>query len=142
MGYAKTLFLVYNKKTYILIRYIRRQDSMGSDHNIHKSLFQVLDGLFLLPACPEPGQQINPHRIIFHPLYKGIIMLLGQDRGRNQIHHLLSFLYRLKSCPDGDFRLTIAHIPADQPVHDLGAFHILFGGLNGRKLVFRFLKRE
>ena len=66
-------------------------------------------------------------------------MLLRQDRRRHQIDHLFSFLHRLKGRPQGNLRLSVAHVSADQPVHDLPALHILFRILDGRQLVLRFL---
>ena len=69
-------------------------------------------------------------------------MLLGQNRGGYQIYHLLSLLYRFKRGTDCNLRLSIAHIPADQTVHDLSALHIPFGGFDGGKLSFRLLKGE
>ena len=67
-------------------------------------------------------------------------MLLGQDRGRHQIDHLTALLDCLKRGPDGNLRLAVAHVPADQPVHDLRAFHVIFGILDGLDLILRLLK--
>ena len=58
-------------------------------------------------------------------------MLLGQNGGRHQIHHLFSVLQCLKSRPKRDLRLTIAYVTADQTVHDLPALHVFLGGVNG-----------
>ena len=66
-------------------------------------------------------------------------MLLCQNSSRHQIHYLLALLYCLEGCPDGNLRLAVAHIPADQPVHDLGTHHILFDRLDGRQLPFGLL---
>ena len=113
---------------------------MGSNHDIHKALFQVRYGLFLLRRGPETAQQIHAHREILHTLDEGVVMLLGQNRGRHQIDHLLVFLNRLESRPDRDLRLSIAHVAADQAVHDLRAFHVLLGGFDGKLLIRRLLK--
>ena len=69
-------------------------------------------------------------------------MLLRQDRGGDQVGHLFSLLHRLERRPQCDLRLPVAHIPADQTVHDLMALHILFGILDGRKLPVRLLIGE
>ena len=64
-------------------------------------------------------------------------MLLGQNRGRHQKNHLFSILYGLEGCPDRNLRLSVAHIPTDQPVHDLRTLHILLRSLDGCQLVIR-----
>ncbi len=51
-------------------------------------------------------------------------MLLGKDGGGHQIDYLLALLHGLKCCPDGNLRLAIPYIPADQAVHNLPALHI------------------
>ena len=47
VGYAKALLLVHHKKSQILEIHILGQDPMCSDYNVHLTLFQVLDGMFL-----------------------------------------------------------------------------------------------
>ena len=66
-------------------------------------------------------------------------MLLRQDGGRNQIHHLLFILNRFEGGAQGDLCLSIAHVTADQTIHDLPAFHITLGGIDGIQLVLRLL---
>ena len=113
---------------------------MRTDHNIHKSLFQVLHSLLLFCTCSEPTKQVHSHRKILHPLHKGIIVLLRQNRGRNQINDLLSLLHRLEGSSDGNFRLAVSHITADQAIHNLAALHILLSSRNCSKLILRLLK--
>ena len=142
VGYAKTLLLIDDKQPQILEFYILRQHSVGADHNIHQALLQIRDGLLDLPRGAEPGQQLHPHRKVFHSLGKSIVMLLGQNRGGHQIHHLLALLYGLESRPYGNLRLAVPHVSADQPVHDLAALHIRLGVGDGRQLILRLLKGE
>ena len=115
---------------------------MGADDDVYKPPLRVLNGLLLLGRSAETAHQIHPHRELLHPLDKGIVVLLGQDGGWNQVDHLLVLLNRLEGRPDGDLRLPVAHVPADEPVHDLGALHIMLHSLDGRKLVLRLLKGE
>ena len=115
---------------------------MGADQNIHLPLAKIRHRLFLLRTCAEPAHQIDAHGKILHSLLEGIIVLLGQNGGGHQESHLLSVLYRFKSRPDGDLRLAVAHVPADQAVHDFVAFHVLLGSGDGGKLILRFLEGE
>ena len=115
---------------------------MSPDQNIHQTFLQISDCLFLLAGGTEPAQKIHAHRKILHPLYKCIVMLLCKDRRRNQIDYLLSFLNRFKCHTDRNLRFSISDIPADQPVHDLRAFHVLFCRLDRLQLILRLFKRK
>ena len=83
VGHPETLFLIDDQKPQILELDIRRKDAVRPDNNIHLPFPQILHRFFLLRRRPETGHQINPHREILHSLDKGIIMLLGKDRGRH-----------------------------------------------------------
>ena len=69
-------------------------------------------------------------------------MLLRKNRSRDKIYHLFSFLNRLKCRPDGDLGFTVSHIPADKPVHDLAALHIVFRIFNRLNLILCLFKGE
>ena len=140
MSHAKPLLLVNNQKTQILKYHVFGKYPVGANHNIHHAPLQILCGLFHLAGRTEPAHQIHPHREVLHPLDKVIVMLLGQNRGGHQVYHLFSILNGFKCRPDGNFRFSVAHVSADQPVHDFPAFHITFGSLNGQLLVFGFIK--
>ncbi len=99
---------------------ILRKDAVRSDHDVHLPFFSDPSSrFFLLARRAETRQHIDPHREILHPLHKGIVMLLRQNCGRHQIHNLLTLLNRLKGRPESDLGLAVAHIAADQSVHDL-----------------------
>ena len=142
MGNAKPLLLVNNQQSQVLKLHILGQDPVGADYNVHHSLAQVLQGPFLPGRRAEPAQHIHPHRKILHPLHKCIIMLLGQNRGWHQVHHLLAVLDSLKCSPQGHLRLTVPHITANQAVHDSPALHILLHRVNGIHLVIRLIIGE
>ena len=69
-------------------------------------------------------------------------MLLRQNRCGHKIDDLFSLLDRLECSADGNFCLSVSHIPADQPVHDLCTLHIMLCIFNGLNLVLRLLKRK
>ena len=140
VGNTKALFLIDDQQSQIFKLHIFGQHPMGADQDIHQTFFQILDRLFLLTGGTEPAQKVHAHRKILHPLYKCIVMLLCKDRGRNQINHLFSLLDRLKCHTDRNLRLPIAHISADQPIHDLRALHILLCRLDRLQLILRLFK--
>ena len=115
---------------------------MRADDNVHHPFFQVFHGLFLLGSGPEPAEQVDPDREVLKPLHKGIVVLLRQDRSGHKVYHLLALLDRLKGGPDRNLCLAVAHVPADEPVHDLRALHVMFRIFDGLHLVFCLLKGE
>ena len=104
---------------------------MRTDYDIHQPFPQPLQSFLLLGRSTEPAHHLDSNWKIFHPLNKGIVMLLGQNRSRDQIDHLLAVLYCLKRGPQGDFCFSVSHVAADQTVHDLWTFHIRFYSVNG-----------
>ncbi len=142
MGNPKPLFFVNNQKAQILKFYILGQHPMGANHHIYQAFFQIVYGFLHFRAGTEPGQQIHTYRKVLHPLQKRVVMLLGQNRSRHQINHLLTFLYCLKRRPQSDLCLPIAHIPTNQPVHNPPAFHIPLCGFYGVQLILGFFVRE
>ena len=67
-------------------------------------------------------------------------MLLRQNRCRYQVGDLLSILHGLECGTDGNLRLSIADIPADESVHDFVRLHVLLGVLNRLQLILCLLK--
>src|SRR3990172_4992431 len=52
-------------------------------------------------------------------------MLLGKHRGRHKNRDLLIVEHRPESGPHRHLRLSVAHVPAYEPVHGFGFAHIL-----------------
>ena len=142
MGNAETLLLVYDQKSQVLILHILGKHSVGTDHNVHLSFFQVLERLLLLGRSAETAEQIYPYWKFLHSLDKGIVNLLGQNGSWRQIHHLSALLHLFKGSAEGNLCLAISNISTHQAIHDPGALHVTLGILNGIQLVFRFFIRE
>ena len=140
MCHAKTLFLINDQKSEIFKLYIFRQDTVCPDQDIDQTFLEICQRFLLFCRCPETAEQIHPHRIIFHPLHKIIIMLLCQDRCRHQKYNLFALLCRFKCRTDRHLCLTISDIAADQSVHDLIAFHIFFDCFDRFQLIIRLFK--
>ena len=140
VGHAEPLLLIDDQQAQVLEGHIPREHSVGADDNIHCPLLQSCNGLSDLSPGSEPAHQLYCHGKILHSLDKGCIMLLGKDSGGHQVDHLLSLLNCLEGGTDGDLRLAVAHVAADQTVHHLPALHVRLGGCDGIQLVLRLLK--
>ncbi len=142
MSDTKTLLLVDDQKSQILELHIRRQHSVGSDDDIHHALFQILYRLLDLRRRAKSAHQCNIYREILHSLHKSVVMLLRQDRGGHQVYHLFTLLHRFEGGTNGDLGLAVAHISADQSIHDPVALHVRLGIHDGIQLVLRLLEGE
>ena len=138
MRNSKPLFLINDQQAKIFKLYIFGKNSVRSNDHIYLTFFQIFDCLLLLCRSPESAQQFHTHRKFLHPLDKGIINLLCKDCGRCKISYLSALLHFLKRSTQSHFCFAIAHISTDKPVHNLSAFHITFGILNGTELILSF----
>ena len=142
MSHAETLFFIYDQKSQVFILHVFGKEPVCPDDHIHDSFFQAFHRLFLFPGSTESGHHPDGHRIILKALAECIVVLLGKNRCRYQICHLFSVGHSLEGRPDGYFRLSVSHIPADEPVHDFRTFHVPLHVLYGIELVLRFLIRK
>ena len=69
-------------------------------------------------------------------------MLEGQDRRGREHGHLLRVVHCFEGGAHGDFRLTVAHISAEQAVHGQCGFHVVLNVSNGSDLVVCFVELE
>ena len=142
MGNAEALLLVDDEKSQVPELNIFREQPVRSYDDIDEPFLKILDRLFDLCGRTETAQKLNAHRKILHALQECPVMLLGKDRRRHEIGHLLAVHHGLKGCAECNLSLPVADIPADQPVHDLPAFHIPLGVLDRLQLVLRLLVGE
>ncbi|CDE94401.1 unknown [Acidaminococcus sp. CAG:542] len=142
LGHPEPLFLVDDQKPQVVEFHIRVQDPVGSDEHIDFAFRHLFHDLFLLFGGPEPTEHFHPDSEGPHPLGEGQEMLLGQHCGGGQHRHLFPVHDRLEGGPDGYFRLPIAHVPAQEPFHGYGLFHVRLDFGDGFQLVGGFLKGE
>ncbi len=128
---AEALLLIDHKKPQALERHILGQEPVRTDHDVHPARSDARQGLFLFCSCAESGQHLHAHRVFLHALREGIEVLLCQNCCGNKNRDLPAVLHCLEGRPDGNFRLSKAHVAADQTIHDLVRLHILLGICNG-----------
>ena len=69
-------------------------------------------------------------------------MLLREYGGGHEEGNLFAVLHGFERGAQRHFRFAVAHIAAQQAVHDSAAFHIAFDLFNALELVRRFRIRE
>ena len=122
--------------------HISLQQPVGTDYDINITLLQFFKRLLNFFIGNKTADHSDSSPEGFQPFPAGEQMLLRQYRGGNKQGRLFSVHYRFKCCPQGHFRLAVAHVAAQEPVHRYGFFHIRLNFGNGLHLVRRFLKGE
>ena len=142
LGHPEPLFLIDDQQAQVVEFHIRVQDPVGADKHVNLAFRHPFHDLPLLFGGPEPAEHLHPHPEGAHPLGKGQQVLLGQDGGGSQYCHLFAVHDGLEGGPDGHFGLAVAHVPAQEPFHGYGLFHVRLDLSNGLQLVRGFLKGE
>src|SRR5690606_34242727 len=83
-------------------------------------------GFFDLLAAFETIDIINVCRHAFQSFRESTVMLQRQNGRRNQYRYLFAICYSFKGSTDSDLGFTETHIPADQSIHWMRRFHVLF----------------
>ena len=142
VSHTESVLLVDDHQPQVFEAHVLLQDAVSADYDIHHAGLGRVHHLVLLLVRPEPAQDLHFDRVGGEPLGEGGVVLLGQHRGRHQDGDLHPFVDRLEGCPQRDFGFAVAHVAADQAVHGLVGFHVVFDFVDGLHLIGRFLVRE
>src|SRR5437667_9724221 len=105
---------------------------MRADQDIHGAGLRLLKYLLLLSRSAKAADHFSAHRKPRHSLPEGVVMLEGEYRRGCEDGHLFSVLHHFEGSTHGEFRFTVAHVAAEQPVHGLGALKIALDLLERR----------
>ena len=115
---------------------------MGADQDVDLALGEALDGLALVGRRAEAADLLDDERLVAQALGERAEVLLGEDRGRHEHHHLLAGARRLHGGAQRDLGLAVADVAADQPVHRPLGLHVGDHRLDRVALVGRLAIRE
>ena len=118
------------------------QQLVGADEDVDLALGQPVERLRLFLGAPEARHFGDLHRPVGEAVGEGLVMLLGEQRGRAEHGDLLAVGHRDEGGAQGDFGLAEADVAADQAVHRLAGVHVVDHGVDGGELVGRFLEAE
>ena len=108
---------------------------MGPDDNVHLALSQCLEGFPLLFGSSESIQILHAAGEVFQSVAEGAVVLKGQQSSGYEHGHLFAVGHGFKGSPQGDLRLSKAHISTNEAVHWHGTFHIRFDIGRGLHLI-------
>ena len=115
---------------------------MGTDEDVDLALGKAGHGLPLLGGGAEARHVLDGHRVVLETLGERAVVLLGEDRGRRQHHHLLAVLGGLERGAQRHLGLAVADVAADEAVHRPRRLHVGLDELDGVALVRRLVVGE
>ena len=140
--HPEPLFLVDHHQPQVRELHVPPEQPVRPDQDVHLPRRQPLDHPPRLPLRPEAADDLDRNWVVRHALRERLVVLLGQDRRRDQHRHLLSVHRHLERRADRQLRLPVPHVPANQAVHRPRALHVPLDHLQRRVLVLRLLVRE
>ena len=142
MPHAEALVLVHNQQAQVLKLDVFRQQPVRADQDIDLPRLHPRHNIFLFLRGAEARNHFDVDGELRKPLLECLEMLKAENRGGRQHRDLFPVLHRFEGRAHGHFRLPIAHVAAQQPVHRRRRFHVVLDGPNRRKLVFRLVVIE
>ena len=97
---------------------------MSADQDVDLALREPFDDLADLRRPAQARDHLHREGGVGEALAEGAEVLLGEDRGRDQHHHLLAVRGRLVGGAQCHLGLPVADVAADQPVHRPLGLHV------------------
>ena len=140
--HAELLFFVDDQQPEVLEREAVAKQLVGADDDVDGPVGQFLldRGQFLRGA--QAADVVDPDGERGQARAEGGEVLQREDGSRHEHGDLLTVGGGLERCADGYFRLTEAHVAADQAVHGEGLLHVVLHGAGGLLLVRGVLVHE
>ena len=103
---------------------------------------EAADRLALLGRRAEAAHLLDRERVVAQALGERPVVLLREDRGGHEHHHLLAGVGGLEGGAQRDLRLAVADVSTDETVHRALGFHVGLDELDRLPLVGRLGVRE
>ena len=141
-GDAELLFLVNDEQAEVLELHALADELVRPDDDVHVAGGQVLEHGLGLRRGAGAGQVVHPDGKVLQPAGERLVVLEGQDGGRDEHGHLLVVAGGLESGTDGYLGLAEPYVAADEAVHGPAALHVGLHFLGDAQLVRRVFVNE
>ena len=138
MTHTEALFFVHNQQTEIGELYVFREQPVRADQNVNLAGLDLLQNFFLLLGSAEAADHFDGDRKRRKSLLEGLVVLEGEHCSWRQRRNLLVVADGLESRAHRHFRLAVADIAAQKPVHRQSGFHVALHISNRQCLVVGF----
>ncbi len=140
--HAEALLLVDDDQPQVVGVHVARQQPVRADQHVDLAGRELLERALLLGGADEARQHAHRHAERLKALGEAGEVLLGEDGGGAQHHHLFPVLRRDEGRAYGDLGLAEAHVAADEAVHRVRRAHVGLHVRDGRGLVGRLVVGE
>ena len=138
----EALLLVEDQQPQIGGTDVAREQPVGADQDVHLAVGEARQGRPDRGGLAKARDHLDLDRELRQALPEGAEVLLRQDRGRHQHHHLLAVRDGLLRGAQGHLGLAVAHVAADQAVHGALGLQVPLHGVDRLELVGRLPVRE
>ena len=142
VAHAEAVFLVDDEQAQARELHVAGQQLVRADDDVHRAVGDAFQRRLHFLGGAEARQLGHLHRPLAEAVDQGLVMLLGQQRGRRQDRHLLAAVHGDERRAQRDLGLAEADVAAHQAVHRPRADHVLDHGVDGGALVGGFLEAE
>ncbi len=142
VAHAEALLLVDDDEPEVAEGDARREDGVRADHDVARARGEALEGPLVRAARLEARDGFDPHGCAVEARGERLEVLLGEDGRRREDGGLFAVERGDVGRAHRDFRLAVARVAADQPVHRLRRGEIRLDGGDGGELVGRLLEGE
>ena len=142
VAHAKALLLVDDDEAQLLGVDVAREQAVRAHQDVDLAFGKALERGLLLGLAAKAAEHLHTHPKGREAIAEGGVVLLGQDGGGAQDHHLAVVGDGLEGSAHGHLGLAKAHVSADEAVHGLLAFHVRLDLGDRRCLVWRLLVGE
>ena len=142
VAHSEALLLVHHQQTEIGELHVLGEQPMRADQDVHLPRFDLQQDFLDLLCRAEAADHLNRYWERRKPLLEGFVVLEGEYGGRREHSRLLVITDRLERGAHRDFRLAVADIAAQQPVHGQLRFHVTLHVDDGLSLVLGLAEFE
>ena len=135
MLHAEALLLVDDDQSQIVRIHIAREQPVRAHEHLHVAFGEALQGRLLLLGRAEARKHFHGDVEGVEAVFEGGVVLLGQNGGRTEHHHLLAILGGLEGGAQGHLGLAEADVSADETVHRSRRFHVVLHIGDGGELI-------
>ena len=139
---AEPLFLVDDDQPEVPEHDILLQQPVRADHDIDAPGRRVFQNRLGFLRGLKTREQGDARREGCEPFGKVVIMLMREQRRRDQDGDLAILFDGFECRAHRHFGFSVSHISADEAVHRLRRFHVALDVLDGPDLIGRFLVLE
>ena len=136
------MLLVDDQQPQVLEAHAGLQQPVRADDDVHLAVGETRECRLRLRVAPETRQQLDAHRPVGEAVRERLVVLLREQRGRDQYRDLLASLHCDECGAQRHLGLAESHVAANDPIHRPGRAQVFLDLRDRSGLVRGLLERE